>query len=284
MKTLDDCIQLIQNGQIREGLETLATLMKTENTDLKNTVIQILARYNRLHREKLRGTRTEGEAAIEMNQITYSAIDLIDLLRSEAGFRTPDPQRTYEGEKTRILFVAASPDEEAHLHLDIEMREIEHALETSTHRDRFDLKKITATRPDDLLATMLKFKPHFFHFSGHGDKAGIYLVDDDNTAQPVTSANLGALFRFFKEVIGCVFLNACYASTQAEQILQYVPYVIGSTKALEDTLAIEFAVKFYQAVGEGNDIPYAFEWAKMGVGFKGIEGGGELVMLGEMVK
>jgi hypothetical protein len=279
MKALDNCLALIQRGQLKEALEALAAILKDEDSDLKNTVVQILARYNRLDRDRLRGIRSEGEYSIEFNQITYSAISLIDLMKSEAGFRTPEPEpKPYEGEKIRILFMAASPDDEARLHLGLEAREIEETLRSCTHRDRFEFRHVAAARPDDLLTELMRFKPHFVHVSGHGTRDAIYLLDDDHLKKPIPKEILSEVFRFFKEIIGCVLLNSCYSALQAEAIHTYIPCVIGTTDRVRDGIAIQFSKRFYQAIGEGNDTAFAFEFAKLGMDVNGWEEA--FVMLG----
>ncbi len=39
----------------------------------------------------------------------------------------------------------------------------------------FELQIREAVRPRDLSRHMLSYKPHFVHFSGHGEEAGIVL-------------------------------------------------------------------------------------------------------------
>ena len=133
---------------------------------------------------------------------------------------------------------------------------------------------LAAVRPNDLLAAMNRIRPHFFHFSGHGNGGAIYLLDDDNYARAVSKTQLGDLFKLYRKDIACVFLNACYGAQQAEAISQHIPKVIGTTAAIPDSVAIQYATLFYQAIGEGGDIEYAFEYAKMSVGMNGMMGPG----------
>jgi AAA-like domain len=59
----------------------------------------------------------------------------------------------------------------------------------------------------------------------------------------------------------CVLLNACYSEVQARAIAQHIPYVIGMNQAIGDTAAREFAVGFYDALGAGRDIEFAYRFA-----------------------
>ena len=58
-------------------------------------------------------------------------------------------------------------------------------------------------------------------------------------------------------------LNGCYSEAQAEAIVQHVPYAIGMTEAVGDRAAIEFVVGFYDALGSGESIEFAFESGKV---------------------
>jgi len=234
-----------------------------------------------LERERGLGIRPQGEYTIDLNQITYHAIELIETIRSDGGFREPEPADigSFEAAKIKILFVAASPDDAAKLHLDVEVRQIEEVLRAATQRERYEFHKIAAVRPNDLLAAMNRIRPHFFHFSGHGNGGAIHLLDDDNQARAVSKTHLGDLFKLYRKDIACVFLNACYGAQQAEAISQHIPKVIGTRAAIPDSVAIQYATLFYQAIGEGGDIEYAFEYAKMSVGMNGMMGGEELVMI-----
>jgi hypothetical protein len=59
--------------------------------------------------------------------------------------------------------------------------------------------------------------------------------------------------------VECVLLNACYSVLQAEAIALHIPYVIGMNQAVGDAAAREFAVGFYDALGAGRDIEFAYK-------------------------
>lgn len=61
--------------------------------------------------------------------------------------------------------------------------------------------------------------------------------------------------------VECVILNACYSEIQAGAIAQHIEYVIGMDKAIGDKIAIEFAVAFYDALGAGESIEFAYKLA-----------------------
>lgn len=170
----------------------------------------------------------------------------------------------------KILILAANPKETMQLRLDEEVREIENGLERSTHRDKFEIKYGFATRPKDLRRMMLDFQPNLVHFCGHGkEDQGIILEDDSGKAHIVNTEALADFFKLFSNHVDCVILNACYSKLQAHTISQHINYVIGMKQAIGDKTAIEFSVAFYDALGAGKNIEFAFELAINSIQIKG---------------
>jgi WD40 repeat protein len=152
-----------------------------------------------------------------------------------------------------ILICAANPIAEHYLSLDKEVREIQNGLRYS--RKHFDIRQQWATRPVDLRRALLDCRPNFVHFCGHGaGEAGIVLE-----GQLVEADALAELFRLFSSSIKCVVLNACYSAIQAHAIVRNIDSVVGMNKAIGDSAAIEFSTAFYDALGAGETVDFAFE-------------------------
>ncbi len=159
---------------------------------------------------------------------------------------------TTEAPETILIF-AASPMDQPRLSLDREVREIENGLRHS--RKHFEVKHQWATRPKDLRRALLDHKPTYVHFCGHGaGRAGIVLE-----GQLVDAEALAGLFKLFSDKIKCVVLNACYSTVQAEAIVRHIDFVVGMNKAIGDSAAIEFSTAFYDALGAGESINFAFD-------------------------
>ncbi len=159
---------------------------------------------------------------------------------------------------TNILFLAANPTDTSRLRLDREVREIEEGLRGRRQRDQFVLTQKWAVRPNDLRRAMLDYEPRIVHFSGHGaGQEGILLENDEGLAQTVTAEAIKGLFELFPKV-ECVLLNACYSQVQAEAIATTVKHVIGMSQAIGDNAAIQFACSFYDAIGAGQSIEFAY--------------------------
>jgi hypothetical protein len=168
----------------------------------------------------------------------------------------------------KILFLAANPKNTTRLRLDEELRDIKEGLRRAQHRDKFTLIAHEAVRSRDIQRAMLDEMPQIVHFSGHGDgEAGLAFEDEIGQAKLIDGNALADLFALFAdpaefpEPLTCVVLNGCYSEAQANAIADYVPYVIGMTQAIPDRAAIEFAVGFYDALGAGRSVPFAFKLA-----------------------
>lgn len=172
---------------------------------------------------------------------------------------------------TTILMLSANPKGTVPLRLDEERREIEAGLERSRQRDQFRLITKGAVRPQDVQRAMLDYGPQVVHFSGHGEgEPGSLLEDGTEQVKRVEAAALASLFELFADRLWCVVLNACYSEVQAEAIAQHIPYVIGMSDAIGDKAAIVFAVAFYDALGAGREVEFAYNNACVALKLEGI--------------
>lgn len=160
-----------------------------------------------------------------------------------------------------VLFLAANPQQTVRLRLDEELREIDEGLRRANKRDQFELEAKGAVRFRDFYRAILDSNPQIIHFSGHGEgKEGIILEDEIGSPLFVEAIQLAGWFEVLADQgIECVLLNACYSKEQADAICQYVPYVIGMNQSITDKAAIDFAVGFYDALGSGRDVEFAFK-------------------------
>ena len=177
----------------------------------------------------------------------------------------------------KILILAANPKNTKALRLDEELRDIDEGLQRAKHRDQFQLIQKLAVRTRDIQRSMLDETPQIVHFSGHGaGEEGLAFEDEVGQAKLVSGEALAALFELFSDPeafpnpLECVVLNGCYSQVQAEAIARHIPYVIGMKKAIGDKAAIEFAVGFYDALGSGYPIEFAYKSGCVAIRMKGI--------------
>ncbi|NJL47882.1 MAG: CHAT domain-containing protein [Leptolyngbyaceae cyanobacterium SM2_5_2] len=176
----------------------------------------------------------------------------------------------------KLLILAANPANTNRLRLEEELRDIDEGLRRAQYRDQFTLTQRLAVRPRDIQRALLEETPQIVHFSGHGEgQAGLVFEDDTGQAQLVSGTALADLFALFADAtqfpdpIQCIVLNGCYSQVQAEAIAEYVPYVIGMTQAIGDRAAIDFAVGFYDALGAGHSVEFAFNMGRAAIGLAG---------------
>lgn len=171
----------------------------------------------------------------------------------------------------KILILAANPEGTTPLRLDKEVREIDAGLQRAKHRDQFNLDQRWAVRPRDIQRAMLDINPQIVHFSGHGaGDEGLVFEDEIGQAKLVSGESLAELFKLFADQIECVVLSGCYSQVQAEALAQHINYVIGMKKEIGDIAAIEFAVGFYDAIGAGRPIEFAYEFGCAAIRLAGI--------------
>jgi predicted NACHT family NTPase len=161
-----------------------------------------------------------------------------------------------------VLLLAANPKNSSQLRLSEEVREIDEGLtKRARYREQFKLESKLAVRQRDFYRHMLDIQPQIVHFSGHGaGEDGIVLEDDAGNATFVQADMLASMFKLFaSKGVECVLFNACYSEVQAEAVSKYIPYVIGMNQPIGDKAAIDFAVAFYDALGAGETMEFAFE-------------------------
>ncbi|MEL6491113.1 MAG: hypothetical protein AAFQ95_14235 [Cyanobacteria bacterium J06621_3] len=174
----------------------------------------------------------------------------------------------------KLLILAANPNGSSERRLDAEVREIKEGLKLAKNRDLFVVEQRWSVRPRDVQRAMLEVKPQIVHFSGQGDDTqGVILEDNQGDPVLVGDAALGSLFELFAEQVKCVVLNGCYTEAQAAAIAQHIPHVIGTTIQQQNEKvsdgAIAFAVGFYDALGAGESVDFAY---KLGCNAMALEG------------
>jgi len=170
-----------------------------------------------------------------------------------------------------ILVLAANPKGTSRLRLDEEVRDIQTGLQRSSNRDQFRLVQEWAVRPRDIQRAMLDIRPNIVHFSGHGvGNDGLVFEDETGSPKLVEGQALARLFDLFSDTVECVVLNGCYSEIQAQAIAQYIENVIGMTHAIGDRAAIEFSVGFYDALGAGRSVDFAYSLGCSSIALAGI--------------
>lgn len=184
--------------------------------------------------------------------------------------------------RCKLLILAASPKNSTRRWLDEEIRDIQEGLQRARNRDNFVIAQRWAVRPRDFQRAILEESPQIIHFSGrHQDEEGLFLEDVLGNEQRISDAALASFFNLFaqKAKIECVVLSGCYCQAQATAIVEQVPYVIGIDKCVDDRATIDFSVGFYDALGNGELIPFAYEAGKVAMALNSSSPTGSPILL-----
>lgn len=158
----------------------------------------------------------------------------------------------------KILFLSSSPIDEDRIRVDAELRQLEEELESSKFRDNILFTKKVAVKSDTITKALIDENPNIVHFSGHGNFDGISVENQEGETVLFSTQSLERLFSLFKDSIKCIVLNSCYSEEQAKAISSEEMYVIGMNSTISDEAAIKFTIGFYQAIGNGREIEFAF--------------------------
>lgn len=176
-----------------------------------------------------------------------------------------------EKTKRTILIFAAEPLNMVPLYLTEETKSIREEHERSLLRDSFEIPPENYwTTPSDIQRLLNKYKPNIVHFCGHGighqkefnkninrdiniahpnKESSLILTDEfHGAALDVPDSAIVELFKIFKDDIECVILNACSTQQLAEQIHEFIPYVIGTRRDIGNKAAKLFSEGFYRAL------------------------------------
>lgn len=166
-------------------------------------------------------------------------------------------------DEPRILLVIANPANASGQRLDTdeELRRLYQALSPAT-RKRCDVKALHAARITDLAEALRTHRPHVIHIISHGERAGLFLLDDGGHEQFVRSETLRDMIRAARlDDLLLVVLNACHSRETAEALADATDCAIGTELQVRDDVAYRFAHRFYDELLRGASVAHAFDSA-----------------------
>lgn len=190
-----------------------------------------------------------------------------------------------------ILFMGSNPPGTSKVQL-----EVEHSRIATKLNGQFNFPTEKFVSATDIPELIIQYRPNFIHFSGHGkdpetddlsthnteergivgfsmpkdydETGGIVVFDEDMRGMKIIDDD--ALEYVFQMAVQSLHIplevivfNSCHSESQAKVIGKYVPYVVGTSRAIEDSTAIAFASGFYFGLAQGQNVELAFTTGKM---------------------
>jgi len=160
---------------------------------------------------------------------------------------------------TKVLAVFANPTGSSPLKLGSEDRVIRECVTRSRYRENISLEIRHAITIHDLRRALLEEDYRIVQFSGHGTGKGLAFEDEQGRVRLVPPLALAELLAAYSPPIECVILNACYSNVQGQIVSSGVPFTIGMDGPVSDAGATEFTRGFYDAIGAGKDVEFAYQ-------------------------
>lgn len=230
----------------------------------EDMAIELASEGGDLRRHVLRGAdgkplqrRLERQAPVVGDLFGDDAViqgGLIDMIKEQA--------------KTKVLILAATPDDEGRIRPDKEVAELRERMAAMPSQKRplaFD--HIMAARLDQIQQELVRQRPTILHFSGHGAPGVLVFETSDGRAADLSAVLLARVLKGYRD-IECLVLHACFTEDVARACLPYVDCVVGSTAAVDDEAAPRFSYLFYQSVAAGMGYEQAFEMGQTEVAFQ----------------
>jgi|GEM_PF-6339864 len=159
-----------------------------------------------------------------------------------------------------ILFVSANPPGTESLATDVEARQVDEALWTSLHGERFTLHHLHAARIGDLARSLRRHKPRVLHIAVHGAEEGglTFNAPDDWEGQTLLAADLAGIVAAYQaeatQKLRLVVLAGCGTAPAAQLLCSHVDCAIGTTGDVTDRAVLRFSPAFYAAIGDERSV------------------------------
>ena len=114
------------------------------------------------------------------------------------------------------------------------------------------------------LLSQYRHRVAVLHYAGHAESLQLMLESADGSKHGFQSETLAEYLKN-QDNLELVFLNGCSTDDQVERLINAgVPYVIATSKAIDDQVATKLSTMFYQGLASGSNIDVAWNEAKAG--------------------
>jgi hypothetical protein len=299
-QTKDQVRDLIAHARLDKALIVFSEWADLHgDNELRNALFGRSGAYTKLRKDENLGMIGSNDANIERAKIANAILSMLDDASNLSSNTAPKTSNAGTGiqvssantviapKQKTLLFMGANPPNTRTLQL-----EVEHSRISAKLNNVYKIEVEKFTSATDIPELIVSKEPNIIHFSGHGkdpnsgesgvqdraigyilpdnysQKGGIVVFDEDMRQMKVVED--GVLDYLFKAAVNelgipieVVVFNSCFSESQAKVICKYVGYVVGSTRAISDDVAIAFASGFYYALGQGKSVEKSFVTGKM---------------------
>lgn len=273
---------------IYEGKKTIKTVVELEKSlDLNKKAVLGAGRYLVDHGLAMQGkSKVDGKVTTHYEKIPNISVKKASILRLAKNkprlkkelnsLNQPQTRILVEKAKTRsrivtaipvsILRVSASPTGQNPVRADREFAEIENAIERSKFKSRIKFLTKNAVTTEELQNAFNESQPDIFHFSGHSNEEAL-LLDDGSaigcSGKTLTYEILARLINSTSKQPDIVFLNSCFSTHAANNLLDACKVVVGMNDTIGYDAASAFAKRFYAGIANGETVGNSIEQGKI---------------------
>jgi hypothetical protein len=192
--------------------------------------------------------------------------------------KIPPPIKLKNGERLRIALAVAAPEDLGTIRYSRIVAEINKLSETEWFEP---LKLVERANRRTIDNTLEDFKPHIFHFIGHGrlkdenqqESGQVALVGDMGNAEWVSADDFSELFNRHRP--GLVVLQSCESGSLSRSnalvgvaskvVIRDVPAVAAMQFEIQNCTAQKFALEFYRRITKDDPVDKACQEARLQV-------------------
>lgn len=244
------------------------------NPNLILIIKKIIYKFlNSIYKESISGPKKEESIVNNVKKINKNELEYNNGIEPKSvSLKSKEPNQLNDdgtknaNERKSIVLIGTSPEDVGisidRINYDKEFRKIEEVTQKKDNKYLKSPEMVLASRIEDLVNGLLRYKPQIVHISSHGFSNGLILEDDNGFPVLIEAGAISNLFRQFSDHIRCIIFNCCESNLIAKELSQYIDYVIGMEGCVLDDSAIVFAENFYNALSFGKNFKESYELAK----------------------
>lgn len=155
----------------------------------------------------------------------------------------------------KVLYVASNPSSQDPPLSDRDITELQRTSQAFTDQTRFIFLPSVAYQ--DIEAEIARHKPDILHLAAHGSERSLWLSPGTSAEVEVTADSLKGMLLGHRPKL--IYLNACHSKELAKELINEVPYAVGTTNKISNFVARTSSTTFYRCLLRGQALETAFK-------------------------